>query len=152
MTVRSVKGRDDHLIVQFSVFLENKVGRLEEVLRLFARKGLHLMAVCTLDTTDSAITRLIVDYPEEAREILRSNNIPFSEITVLAVEVVTEADCLRVSHTLSIAEINVNYTYSFLKRPDGKIGLVFHTEDNDMGADVLSANGIKVLDRYDIAR
>jgi hypothetical protein len=152
MAVKSAKGRDDYAIVQFSIFLENKVGRLDEVLQLFAKKGLHIMAICTLDTTDSAITRVIVDYPEDARELLVKDNFPFSEITVIAVEIVTEADFLRISHTLSSAEINVNYTYSFMKRPEGRIGLVLHTEDNDMGIDVLSSKGIRVLDRFDIAR
>lgn len=139
-------------ITQFSIFFENKVGRLNELLMLFARENVHIMAICALDNTESAITRFIVDYPEEARRLLDIYGFPFNETRILAVEIDTEADIHKVTTSLAAAEINVHYLYPFLMRPHGKCGLVLRLEDNDIAQDVLSAHGVRVLSRTDITR
>ena len=46
-------------VCQFSIFTENKVGRLADLTRLFGQREIHILALNTLDTTDSAILRVI---------------------------------------------------------------------------------------------
>ncbi len=48
------------------------------------------MAITVLDTTDSAIMRLIVDDREKARELMVNNDFPYTECDVLAVEISDE--------------------------------------------------------------
>ena len=55
---------------QFSIFVENKVGRLNEMVESLAGADVHIMALCLVDTTDSTIIRIVVDYPERAEQIL----------------------------------------------------------------------------------
>ena len=57
-----------HPVTQFSIHADNKVGRLNEIIRLLSIHKVHVAALSILDTTDSAIVRLIVDYPEEAQK------------------------------------------------------------------------------------
>jgi hypothetical protein len=137
---------------QFSVFAENRVGRLHELTALFKQHQVHIMAITVLDTTDSAIMRLIVDDREKARELMVNNDFPYTECDVLAVEIIDETDLRSVLAALLEAEINVHYVYSFIKRPEGRSALAINVEDFDVAAQALNQRGFKVLTQRDIAR
>ena len=137
---------------QFSVFAENRVGRLHELTALFKEHQVHIMAITVLDTTDSAIMRLIVDDREKARELMVNNDFPYTECDVLAVEISDETDLRAVLAALLEAEINVHYVYSFIKRPEGRAALAINVEDADVAAQALNQRGFKVLTQRDIAR
>ncbi|MCW5549449.1 MAG: acetolactate synthase [Opitutaceae bacterium] len=137
---------------QFSVFAENRVGRLHELAALLKEHNVHIMAMTVLDTTDSAIIRMIVDDVEKARELLVNNDFPYAECEILAVEINDESELRGVLAALLEAEINVHYVYSFIKRPKGKSALAINAEDSDIGAQALSRRGYRVLTRHDIAR
>ena len=49
---------------QFSVFIPNRVGQLNDLTSLLAKHNVHVMAMTILDTTDCAIDRLVVDDPD----------------------------------------------------------------------------------------
>ncbi|MDP3069218.1 MAG: acetolactate synthase [Opitutaceae bacterium] len=137
---------------QFSVFTENRVGRLHDLTSLFRANNVHIMALTILDTTDCAIDRLIVDDPDKARELMVSNDFPYSESTVLAVEIGDESALNGVLATLLEAEINIHYIYSFIKRPEGRSALAMHVEDSEVAAQALARRGYRVLTQHDIAR
>ena len=139
-------------VKQFSVFTENRVGRLHELTALFKSSIVHVMAITVLDTTDSAIVRLIVDDPDKARELMINNDFPFTESDVLAVEVTDESELKGVLGALLEAEINIHYIYSFLKRPQGRGALAINVEDSDVAAQALGHRGFKTLTQADISR
>jgi len=74
-------------VKQFSVFAENRIGRLHDLTALLKRSNVHVMAITVLDTSDSAILRMIVDDPDKARELMVNNDFPYTELSVLAVEI-----------------------------------------------------------------
>ncbi len=137
---------------QFSVFAENRVGRLHDLTALFREHHVHVIALTVLDTTDSAIVRLIVDDPDKARELMVNNDFPYSEGEVLAVEITDESQLNGVLAALFEAEINVHYVYSFLKRPEGRGALVIHAEDAEVAAQALRRRAHRILTQSDIAR
>jgi hypothetical protein len=110
------------------------------------------MAITVLDTTDSAIVRVIVDDPDKARELMVNNDYPYSEGEVLAVEITDESDLQGVLAALFEAEINVHYVYSFIKRPDGRSAVAIRAEDVDVAAQALGKRGYRVLTQSDISR
>lgn len=137
---------------QFSVFAENRVGRLHELTALLKDHNVHIMAITVLDTTDSAIVRVIVDDPDRARELMVNNDFPYSEGEVLAVEIGDESDLKGVLAALLEAEINIHYVYSFIKRPEGRSALAINAEDVDVAAQALTQRGYRVLKQHDISR
>jgi hypothetical protein len=139
-------------VKQFSVFTENRVGRLHDLTSLLKANNVHIMAITVLDTTDCAIDRLIVDDPDKARELMVNNDFPYAESNVLAVEIVDESDLNGVLSALLEAEINIHYIYSFIKRPEGKSALAINTEDADVAAQALNKRGFRVLTQRDISR
>jgi hypothetical protein len=139
-------------IRQFCVFVENKVGRLNELVESLGQADVHIMALCLVDTTDSTLIRIVVDYPEQAELVLQQHNFAHDDVPVLAIELQSEAQLKDVTSILLKAEINIHYVYPFLFRPQGRSGLVIRTEAQELAASVLQSHGIIVLSRHDIAR
>ena len=139
-------------VKQFSVFAENRVGRLHDLTALLGANNVHIIALTVLDTTDSAIMRLIVDDPDKARELLINNDFPFGESHVLAVEMTDEAELQKMLSALLEAEINIHYIYSFLKRPGDRTAIALNVEDTDVATQALAHRGFRVLRQRDIDR
>ena len=134
------------------MFAENRVGRLHDLTALLKNFNVHIMALTVLDTTDSAIVRLIVDDVDRARELMVNNDFPYTEGEVLAVEITDESDLHGILAALFEAEINVHYVYSFIKRPEGRSALAINAEDVDVAAQALGKRGYRVLTQHDISR
>ena len=130
-------------VIQFSIHANNKVGRLNEIIGLLSIHEVHIMALSILDTTDSSIIRIIVDYPEEAQKLL---------IELLSVELANEADIKKVTAALVQAEINIHYTYSFVSRPSNRSALAISLEDNELAAETITLHQLKIIGQDDIAR
>ena len=139
-------------VKQFSVFAENRLGRLHDLTALLKAHEVHVMAITVLDTTDSAIVRFVVDDPDLARELLVNNDFPYVENDVLAVEITDESQLSAVLAALFEAEINLHYIYSFIKRPEGRSALAMNVEDADVAAQALSQRGFRSLTQNEIAR
>ncbi len=148
----TLRGPNRDAVKQFSVFAENKVGRLNDLLMMLSAADIHVMAITLLDTTDSTIIRIVVDYPEAAEKHLRSAGFCFYETDVVAVEIENESALKKVTCTLVQAEINIHYIYPFVMRPGGRTGLVIRAEDQELAREVLSRGHFKVLMQSDIAR
>ncbi len=139
-------------VIQLSIYSENKVGRLNELCGILGANKIHGVALTSVDSTDSSIVRIIVDYTEAACALLEENNFTYNASEVVAVEMATEASLKAVTSALVEAEINIHYIYPFLMRPSGRCGLVMRLEDNDLAMDVLRQRQVTVLSQDDIAR
>jgi len=139
-------------VKQFSVFAENRVGRLYDLTSLLKDNNVHIMAITVLDTTDSSIIRLIVDDPAKARELMVSNDFPYGESNILVVEIGDESELRNVLAALLEAEINIHYVYSFIRRPAERSAIAISAEDPDTAAQALGQRGFKVLQQNDISR
>jgi hypothetical protein len=138
---------------QFSIFLENKVGRLAEIVKLFADYNVHIVAINVIDSAETGIVRLVVDDPERSRALLAEHNITHVECILVVVELSSSSSDLKgVLSALLQAECNIHFTYSFLTRPRGKAALALHVDDQEVATHVLSQAGYKLLTQKDISR
>lgn len=139
-------------VIQFSIHADNKVGRLNELVGLLSVHEVHIVALSILDTTDSSIIRIIVDYPEEAQKLLIEHQFSFVQSELIAVELSREEEIKTVTCALVQAEINIHYIYPFLIRPNGRYALAISLEDNDLAADTLQRSQLTIIGQDDIAR
>ena len=138
-------------VKQISVFLENKSGRLADVTKPLGKNGINIRALSIADTTDFGILRLIVNKPEEANRILRSEGFMVSETDVIAVEVPDRPGGLAgVLEVLEQAEINIEYLYAFVGGSSKGALVIFKVEDCEAAIKVLQANNIRVLDGAEV--
>ena len=139
-------------VYQFSIYADNKVGRLDEIIRLLLDRKVHIMALSILDTTDSSIIRIIVDYPEEAKNLLEEHMFSFVMSQLVAVELTSVDEIARVTNALVQAEINIHYIYPFIFRPNNSSAFAISLEDNDLAAETLTRHQLRLLGQNDIAR
>jgi hypothetical protein len=146
------QGRQREKVKQFSVFTANWLGRLHELIGLLSSRTVHILALTVLDTTDSAIMRLVVDDPEQARSLLVDHGFAFTESELLVVELDTTSDLSGLMAALLQAEINVHYLYSFIPHPGGKSLLALSIEDYEVAEQALTKHQFRVLRQADISR
>src|SRR5207245_8601701 len=87
MAEKTARGGRVERVRQFSVFTANRLGRLHDLIALLSSREVHVLALTVLDTTDSAIIRLVVDDPDAARELLVEQGFAFTESDLVVVEV-----------------------------------------------------------------
>ena len=152
MSVNTIPARQAEPVKQFSVFTPNRLGRLHELINLLGSHNVHVLALTVLDTTDSAIIRLVMDDPDRGRELLFKNGFPFTESVVVVVEVNSPEELNRLMAAMLEAELNINYLYSFIPHPHGKSILALSMEDNELAEQVLKRHQFTVLKQADLAR
>lgn len=148
----TLEGLKSDMIVQFCIFVENKVGRLNQLVKMLASLNVHVLALSTQDNTDCSIVRMIVDDPEKTRQHLHLNAFAFAESEMTCVEMNDGDALMSVLNAIANAEINIAYVYPFLHRPEGKCALAMHLDDHPLAKRVLGAVGIKVLSQRDLSR
>lgn len=138
---------------QFSVFLQNKVGALLEVVKLLNENSVVVLALSIQDSSESAIGRIIVSDPERVTELFHEHDIPYSDCELIVVELDDgPGDLSRVLAALLMAEVNVYFSYTLLIRPRGHAVLAMHLDDNECASSVLRGEGFKLLSQGDLSR
>ncbi|MBX3358013.1 MAG: hypothetical protein KF745_06250 [Phycisphaeraceae bacterium] len=124
-------------VTQFSVFLENKVGKLHELLRTFDNATVHICALSVHDATDHAVVRLITNSAEDTRLMLTRHDLAFTEIDVLVVELGKEKGLARLCMYLLGAELNIRFAYPLMLRPNGSPAIALAVDDPVLAGQIL---------------
>src|SRR5262245_13090765 len=82
----TLQGRSWPTVTQFSVFLENRVGQLLQVVRAFNGSKVRIVGLSIADAADCCIVRLVLSHPEQGREILGLAERAFAENELLVAE------------------------------------------------------------------
>lgn len=131
-------------IHQLSVFIENKSGTLVKVLNLLKEVGIQLIAITIADTSEYGICRIICSEPAKAFETLKEAGIAVSLCEVFAIELDDEPG--RAAEAIDIFAregISIAYLYSFLL--NGKVVLVFRTDNEQKTAEAIKRSSLKVI-------
>ena len=138
---------------QFSVFLQNKVGALLEIVRLLDQNNIIVLALSIAESYESAISRIIVSDPDRTEELFREHDIPHSSCELMVVELADgPGDLSRLLAALLMAEVNVHFSYPLVVRPRGRAVLVLHVDDIECATSVLLGEGFKLLTQGDLSR
>jgi len=136
---------------QISIFLENKAGRLCEVTGILARAKVNIRALALADTSDFGVLRLIVDNNAVAEQALKESGFTVRKTNVVAVEVADQPGGLfNILEVLKNSKINVEYMYAFIRQSGDKAIMVFRFDQPDDAIQVLTKNGIKVINGNDL--
>ena len=106
---------------QFSVFLENKPGRLLQICSALAKEKVSLDALAVVDSRDHSVLRFVVDKPEAAQAALEKLGVPFQESDVCVVEIKNQVGSMAsMCERLASEKINIDYLYSSSGSRNGK--------------------------------
>jgi len=148
---QTMRGRDWPCLRQFCVFLENRVGRLNELMRQLESPDSRVIAMSIFDSVDFAMVRLMFNNADRAREKLELSGFLFSESDVVGVEL-PEGDqpFHQVCSTLVKAEVNIHHAYPLLYRRHGRGAIAMWVDDVDQGVQILQEAGHRVITENDL--
>lgn len=147
----TAQGYSPPTVRQFSVFLENKVGRLLDLVQLFDEaQDVHLCAFSVMESSDYAVVRIVPNNADAARALLRRHGLSFSELDLLIVE-------LNEGHTLSSmciyllgAELNIRFAYPLMLKPNGTPTIALSVDDQTLAGQILRKKNFNLLGEGDL--
>ena len=132
-------------IKQLSIFIENKVGRLQAIMDTLSENGINIRALSIAETTEFGILRIITPEVDKAKQVLREVDVISKVTDVIAVYIDDKAGGLaKMLKAITDAEINVEYMYAFLGRTEGKALMVLKADDEAKAEKALIASGMEL--------
>lgn len=147
----TMRGRNYPTIRQFTVFLENRVGQLLEVVRRFENTGIRIVALSINDSAECAFVRFLVSQPERGREILERAGLAIIESDLIGVELPAgNQPLLQICTALLQAEINIIQAYPLIVRPRGEPAVAIMVDNTEGALETLTRKGLRMLSEGDI--
>jgi hypothetical protein len=147
----TMRGRDYPSIRQFTVFLENRVGQLLEVVRRFEGSNVRIVALTISDSTECALVRFILSDPETGREVLERAGLAIVESDLIGVELPDSPQpLLQVCTALLQSEVNITQVYPLLARPRNRPAVALMVDNIEIALDTLAAKGFSAINEDDL--
>jgi len=147
----TARGRNWPTLRQFTVFLENRVGQLLELVRRFAGTRVRIVALSISDAGECAFVRFLLSHPEQGREILERAGLAIIESDLIGVELPDDPQPLvRICTALLQAEVNIIQAYPVLMRPRGRPVVALMVDNTEMGLETLGQKGFTMITEGDL--
>ena len=136
---------------QLSVFIENRQGRLGEVLSVLKVNNVNILSLSLADTTEYGLLRLIVNNPELGKEKLAQDGFSTILTDVLVLKISHQSGSLQsLLQILSNNDVNIEYMYG-LSIDGDEASIVLKTSNIAKAEEVLKEKGVKTLSTSDIS-
>ena len=139
------------LAKQLTVFIENRSGRLAEVLNVLKENNVSILSLSLADTTEFGLLRLIVDNAALGKEKLSENGFSSLLSDVSIIQIPHKVGSLQ--ELLLIIEangVNIEYMYG-LSIDSSKAHVVLKSSDTEKMEKILDENGIATLSAEEFA-
>jgi hypothetical protein len=136
--------------VQFSVFLDNKVGKLFDLVEAFNGSECQICALSVHEASDHAVVRLVTNRSAMARDILKREELPFAEIDVLIVELSKGHTLASLCLSLLSAELNIHFAYPLMLRPNGTPTIALAVDDRTLAGQILRRKEFRLFGEADL--
>lgn len=149
-------GKNEMPVPQVSVFLDNHPGSLTEVIEKLDENQIRIFALTIADKGEFGLVRMIAEDPAKATKLLEEAEFNLAKakknIEVVVVLVTDKDHISRITKTLGINGLNIDYAYSSAVHLDGKFALVLRVNDLEKAERILRENNISTLSLDDIKR
>ena len=127
---------------QITVFLENKPGRLANLLRALERQKVNVTGLTVMDSHEHGVLRFVSSDVPRTVGVLRELGTSYTEADVLLVELRNQPGAIaRVCELLAGEHINIDYCYCSAGGRNGKTFGIFKVSNNEKALRVLSGPG-----------
>jgi hypothetical protein len=140
----TMRGRDYPTIRQFTVFLENRVGQLLEVIRRFEGSRVRIVALSISDATECAFVRFLLSHPEQGREILERAGLAIVESDLIGLELPEGPNPLLEVCTALLQ------AYPLMIRPHGRPAVALMVDNLEMAQETLKSKGFTMITERDL--
>lgn len=135
---------------QLSVFIENREGRLEEVLDVLKKENVNIVSMSLADTSDYGLLRLLVNKPEAGKKALKESGFSAMLTDVLAIRLNHRVGQLQeLLEVICKSHINIEYMYALSTGTDDA-SIVLKTSDLDKAAELLKDTDVELVDAAEL--
>ena len=121
------------MIRQVSVFIQNREGRLSEMLKVLKAEDVNIRSLTIAETADYGVVRLILQNTDKGLAALREAHIMANETNVMAVEIPDRPGGMsEMVELLTECGINIEYAYSFLPQNTSNAIIIFKIDEDDV--------------------
>ena len=137
---------------QLSVFIENRQGRLGEVLGVLKENGINIISLSLADTTEYGLLRLIVNNAEKGKNVLTEKGFSTMLTDIIIIKIENKVGGLKeMLDSLTKACINVEYMYG-LTIKDTNAYIVIKPSDLVKATEILKKIGINSLSLEEVEK
>lgn len=130
---------------QITVFIENRKGRLGEVLDVLKKGGANILSLSLADTAEYGLLRVISDKPQQGKDALTKAGFSSMLSDVFIVKVPHVLGSLQnILKVIADEEVNVEYMYGLTLSGD-EASIVVKTSDLAKAEEVFVKHGIETL-------
>lgn len=137
---------------QLTVFIENRAGRLSEVLNVLKENDVNILSMSLADTTEFGLLRLIVNNAALGKEKLTENGFSslLSDVSIITIphRVGALQELLK---AIDEKGVNIEYMYGLSIEAE-EAYVVLKASDADTIDGILTDCGIKTLSCEDLAK
>jgi len=148
----TMQGYAPPTITQFSVFLDNRVGKLHELVTIFENSTVSIMAISVHDASDYAVVRVITTNANETKLLLTRHQVPFSEVQVLVIELCKGHTLARLCLYLLGAELNIRFAYPLMLPVGNSPTVALAVDDATLAGQILRRKEFRLLGEADLSR
>ncbi|MBI3823579.1 MAG: ACT domain-containing protein [Planctomycetes bacterium] len=124
---------------QVTVFLENKPGRLAQVLSALAHGKINIIALSVMDRHEHGVLRVVTEDEAATVKVLQTLNTHFTESDVLAVELKNQPGALaNICERLAEEHVNIDYAYCSSGGRNGKVFGIFKVSNLEKAQRIVS--------------
>lgn len=136
---------------QLSVFIENREGRLQEVLDVLKKNNVNIVSLSLADTSDYGLLRLLVNNPKAGKEALSANGFSAMLTDVLGIRLSHRVGQLQeLLEVICKANINIEYMYALSTGTDDA-SIVIKTSDLAKAAELLKDTDVELISADEIS-
>lgn len=130
---------------QISVFIENRKGRLGEILDVLKEAGVNILSLSLSDTAEYGLLRILSDKPKDGKEALSKAGFSCMLSDVFIINLPhTPGSLQNILRVIADEELNVEYMYGLSFGGD-EASIVVKTSDIEKAEDVFARHAIKTL-------
>lgn len=122
-------------IKQLSVFLENKSGRLNEILDILGKAEIRIIAATVADTSEYGILRLITSDTQTAYSLLKENHVSANLSDVIAISCDSLAGTFA-NQLKYFSQENISIEYMYCFSVKDKAFLILRTNNNEKACEI----------------
>ncbi len=152
MPLETAHGYAPPAVTQYAVFLDNRVGKLHELLSAFDHSPVQVCAISVHEATDHAVVRIITNDAHATRNLLRRNSLPFSVTELLVIELTEGHSLERLCLYLLGAELNIRFAYPLMLKPNGAPTIAIAVDDLTLAGQILRRKEFRLLGECDLPK
>ena len=137
---------------QLTVFIENRAGRLSEVLNVLKENGVNILSMSLADTTEFGLLRLIVNNAALGKEKLTESGFSslLSDVSIITIphRVGALQELLK---TIDEKGVNIEYMYGLSVEAE-EAYVVLKASESEKINGILDECGIRTLSCEDLAK